>query len=117
MARINELTDLATVLEVMECGGALKGKVFSITGHLARLRKDIIQIIEQAGGSFEERPKWGVNFLITNKDWNKNSTVTAKASSKLLDAQRNGIKIISEQEFYDMIMKADSASQAEGGAK
>ena len=112
MARINELTNLATVLEVMECGGALKGKVFSITGHLARPRKDIIQIIEQAGGSFTERPKWGTHFLITNKDWNANSTVSAKASSKLLDAQKNGIKVISEAQFYDMIMKADAQKEA-----
>lgn len=104
MARISELTPIAVAIEVMGCGGALKGKVFSITGHLARLRKDIISIIEQAGGRFEERPKYGVNFLITNKDWNKNSTVTAKASSKLLDAQRNGIRIITEQEFYDIII-------------
>jgi len=115
MARINELTDLATVLEVMECGGALKGKVFSITGHLARPRKDIVSIIEQAGGRFEERPRYGVHFLITNKDWNKGSTVTAKASSKLLDAQKNGIKVISETEFYDMIMKNDEASKPAAG--
>ncbi len=108
MARVNELTDLATVLEVMECGGALKGKTFSITGHLGRPRKDIIAIIDQAGGRFEERPRYGVNYLITNKDWNKGSTVTAKASSKLLAAQRYGIKILGEQEFYDMIMKAEA---------
>ena len=107
MARINELTDLATVLEVMECGGALKGKVFSITGHLARLRTDIIAIIEQAGGRFEERPKWGVNYLITNKDFNANSTIKPNKSSKMIEAERNGIKLISEAQFYEMIMAAD----------
>ena len=115
MARVNELTSLATVLEVMECGGALKGKVFSITGHLARPRKDIVSIIEQAGGTFSERPKFGVHYLITNQDFNANSTVQPGKSSKLLDAQRSGIKIISEAAFYDMIMKADEKAQSAEG--
>ena len=109
MARINELTNLATVLEVMECGGTLKGKVFSITGHLARPRKDIISIIEQAGGRFEEQPRWGVNYLITNKDFNAGSTIKPNKSSKMIKAEQNGIKLISESQFYDMIMKADAA--------
>ncbi|OPZ40851.1 MAG: DNA ligase [Synergistetes bacterium ADurb.BinA166] len=111
MAKVSELTPLADVIQVMECGGALKGKVFSITGHLARKRSEIVKIIEQAGGSFEERPRFGVHFLITNKSWNAGSTVSDKASSKLLEAQRNGIKIISESRFYDIIMSSDALKE------
>jgi NAD-dependent DNA ligase len=110
MAKVSELTPLAVVLEVMECGGALRGKSFSITGHLARKREDIVKIIEQAGGQFHEQPKGHTHFLITNRAWNANSTVTEKASSKLLKAQRNGTKIITEAAFYDMIVASDVAA-------
>jgi NAD-dependent DNA ligase len=82
----------------------LKGKTFSITGHLGLKRPEIVQIIETAGGHFEERPRFGVNYLITNKDWNKGSTVDPKKSSKYIDAERNRIKIISEDQFCQMII-------------
>jgi len=104
MARINELTDMATIVEVMEVQNALRGKRFSITGHLGRPRKEIVAIIEQAGGVFDKAPVWGTNYLITNNDWNKGSTITKGASRKLLKAQDIGVKILSEQEFYDMLI-------------
>jgi NAD-dependent DNA ligase len=103
MARVNEHTDMATIVEIMEVGNALKGKRFSITGHLGRPRKEIVAIIEQAGGYFDKAPVWGTHFLITNKDWNKGSTITSGASRKLLAAHDKGIKIISEAKFYEMI--------------
>ncbi len=103
MARISHLTDMATIVEVMEVQNALKSKRFSITGHLGRPRKEIVAIIEQAGGIFDKSPIWGTHYLITNNDWNKGSTIRKGASRKLLKAQENGIKIISEQVFYDMI--------------
>ena len=107
MARQNEKTDLWTVVAVMEVTGSLKGKTFAITGHLAKPRKEIIEIIEQAGGRFEERPRYGTQFLITNQDWNPNSTVQPKKSSKLIEAERNGTKVISEDEFCKMIIDAE----------
>lgn len=113
MARQNDKTDLWTVVEVMEVSGALTGKRFSITGHLAKPRKDIINIIQQAGGIFEERPRWGVHFLICNHDWNPGTTIKPKKSSKLIEAERNGIRVISESEFCQMLIDADAARQAE----
>jgi BRCT domain type II-containing protein len=104
MAKKNELTDMWAIVQVMEVSNALKGKVFSITGHLGLKRPEIVQIIETAGGRFEERPRWGVNFLITNSDWNKGSTVDPKKSSKYIDAERNRIKIISEDQFCQMVI-------------
>jgi NAD-dependent DNA ligase len=106
MARINEHTDMATIVEIMEVRNALKGKRFSITGHLGRPRKEIVAIIEQAGGHFDKSPVWGTHFLITNKDWNKGSTITNGASRKLLAAHDKGIKIISEAKFYEMICES-----------
>ena len=104
MARTNEKTDMWTVIEVMEVSNALKGKTFSITGHLGRARDVIVKIIETAGGTFEPRPRRGTTYLITNKDWNRGSTVEATKSSKLIEAERNGIKIISEDQFCQMII-------------
>jgi NAD-dependent DNA ligase len=106
MARQNEKTDMWTVIEVMEVSNALRGKSFSITGHLGRPRPVIVKIIETAGGRFEAEPRRGVTYLITNRDWNKGSTVEAKRSNKLIAAERLGIKIISEDEFCQLIIDA-----------
>jgi NAD-dependent DNA ligase len=97
------------VLNVMEAVNpdALRGAEVSITGHLGRPRAEIVELIRQAGGSFQATPSSWVGsrraYLITNKDWNAGATVQKKASLKLLKAQEKGIKIISEKEFYDMI--------------
>jgi len=119
MARVNENTPMALVVEIMEVRNALKGKRFSITGHLGRPRKEIVAIIEQAGGHFDKTPVWGTNFLISNLDWNAGSTVRKGASRKLLAAQEKGIKIISEAKFYEMICEqgetcADLSEESNG---
>jgi NAD-dependent DNA ligase len=112
--RVNAMTDLATVIEVMEVTGAFTGKRFSITGHLGRKREDIVKIIETAGGHFDKQPEWGTHYLITNKDWTAR-TVKQGASKKLLRAQERGTKIISEQAFYDMLCaEGETAASAEG---
>jgi len=104
MAKNNEFTDLWAVVEVMEVTNAFRGKSFSITGHLGRKRDDVVKIIEQAGGTFHKAPEWGTTYLITNRDWNAGSTVRAGASRKLLKAQKNGTKIITEEEFCNMLI-------------
>lgn len=104
MSRINEGTNLATIVEIMEVENALKGKRFSITGHLGRPRKEIEEIIRKSGGFFDKAPGYGTHYLITNADWNPNSTVQKGASLKLLKAGKLGVRIISESQFYDMIM-------------
>lgn len=91
-------------MDIMEVTNAFKGKRFSITGHLGRPRPEIVAIIERAGGIFDEKPKWGTNFLITNADWTA-KTVKPGKSLKFQEAQRNGVKIISEAEFYKMLVE------------
>lgn len=115
MAKKNDFTDLWAVVDVMEVTNAFRGKSFSITGHLGRKREDIVAIIERAGGRFDKNPDYGTTYLITNRDWNARSTVRTGASKKLLKAQRNGTKIISEEEFCNMLIEsgetaADAAS-------
>lgn len=109
MARINDCTPLADVIAVMEPGNALRGKRFSITGHLGRVRDEVVKIIEECGGHYDKSPAWGTNYLITNADWTPGSIHGSK-SNKLKKAENMGIKIISEQRFYDMIVE-----NAEGG--
>lgn len=105
MARKNERTDVAVVLEVMEAGAIDKvfhRKSFSITGHLSRPRPAIVALIEQAGGRFDKEPNWGTTYLITNMDWTA-ATVDPKASRKFNKARQNGVKIISEKTFLDFL--------------
>ena len=110
MARINEFTNLGLIAEILEVEGSLTKERygrdyplrFCITGHLGRPRKDMVALIKQAGGEYYSTPKYLVDYLITNNDWTKNST--GKVSAKVLKAQRNGVKVIGEQEFYDMLM-------------
>lgn len=116
MARINEFTDLGLIAEIMEVNGSLTKKryggdyplVFCISGHLGRPRKDMVALIEQAGGEYCSTPKYKVDYLITNNDWTKNST--GKVSAKVLKAQKNSVKIIGEQQFYDMLMPSEDAA-------
>jgi len=108
MAKINDHTDLWAVVQVMEVSNAFRGKSFSITGHLGLPRPAIVKIIEQAGGRFEERPRYGTDFLITNREWNPGTTVDPKKSSKLIEAEKNHIKVISEAEFCQMLIDGDS---------
>lgn len=104
MARINECTPMVDVIAVMEPGNALRGKRFSITGHLGRPRTQIVEIIQECGGYFDKAPAFGTHYLVTNLDWNRGSTHGSK-SNKLIKAEKLGIKIISEQHFYDMIVE------------
>lgn len=104
MARLkSEMADMAVVAEIMEVTNAFKGKRFSITGHLGRPRNEIAALIEKAGGVFEKEPRWGTTYLITNQDWSA-ETVVSGASRKLLKAKQNGVKILSEKAFYDMLI-------------
>lgn len=100
MARTNEKTNIWSVFEVMEPDPTkLAGKRFSITGHLGVPRPRVVQLIEQAGGHFDERPTWGVNYLITNADWNTG----IKISSKYTQAKERGVKVITEEEFISLL--------------
>lgn len=113
MAKKNERSDLWAVVQVMEPGRCLRGKTFSITGHLGLARPEIVRIIQSCGGRFEETPRYGiVTHLVTNKEWNRGTTAEPQASLKLMKALENGIKVISEDELVDMIVKGDAAMRA-----
>jgi BRCT domain type II-containing protein len=102
----------ATVLDVMEITGVLKGKSFSVSGHLGLSRNQVVGIIERAGGVFHKTPTYYTTFLVTNADWNAGSTIASGTSRKLEAAKRNGTKIISEAALYDMITKLSEDQNA-----
>ncbi len=106
MARKNDLTNTVLAAEIMEAGAdtkPLRGKSFSITGHLSKKREDIVALIVQAGGRFDKSPSFGTSYLVTNQDWTA-ATVSPGASKKLAAARRNGTKVITEAQFLEMLV-------------
>jgi len=106
MARKNDMTSIAEVAAVMETENTLRGKSFCITGHLGKPRNEIEELIKNAGGRVEKSVSYGLDYLITNNDWNPN-TVQGK-SSKLKKAEKYKVNVITEKEFFDMMFTESS---------
>ena len=108
MARTDtEQANTWRVLDIMEISGALKGVSVVFTGHLGLSRTEVAVIVQRAGGRVEDSVRWGVKYLVTNKDWTRGSIDGGK-SNKFRKAEELGVKILSEQQFIDLIV-----SQAE----
>lgn len=75
--------------------GSLNGKSFCFTGAAARPRKELWELVEKNGGIVHENMKKDTNFLITND--------LSNSSNKIKKAQKFNIKILTEQEFYDLL--------------
>ena len=75
----------------------LEGLVFCITGKLNHVknREELVAIIEQNGGRFVKSVSKNVNYLINNDK--------ASATAKNKEAQKLGIPIISEEDFFEII--------------
>ena len=75
----------------------LEGLVFCITGKLNRVknREELVAIIEQNGGRFVKSVSKNVNYLINNDK--------ASTTAKNKEAQKLGIPIISEEDFFEII--------------
>ena len=111
MAKETEQTAILNVMALNEdTSEALRGKRVSFTGHLGMTRAEMVKFIQDHGGVYDERPKWGTTYLVTNRDWNKGSTVTAKKSSKLIEAEKLGVKVISEKELVEIVWKYQEAN-------
>lgn len=115
MARNNERSNEVVVAEVMDAGvdeKVFRGKSFSITGHLSQTRERIVSLIEGAGGTFHKTPAWGTTYLITNADWSEGSTIASGTSRKLEAARRNGVKIINERTFLDLLTQSPGEAKS-----
>ncbi|PKD45198.1 NAD-dependent DNA ligase LigA [Rhodohalobacter barkolensis] len=96
---IDELRDAGLNFEMSESdqvSDILDGKKFVLTGTLPTLsRKDASDLIEQHGGTTSSSVSKNTDFLLAGES----------AGSKLTKAEKLGIPIINEEEFYNMIGK------------
>lgn len=79
----------------LEANISLQGKVFCLTGTLNYQREFFISLIETYDGKYKTSITKDVNVLICA---NPRSN-----SKKLINARNNGIKVISENEFWNYI--------------
>ena len=87
-------------LRLVEINNAFDGKSFVITGELSAPREYFKNLIKLKGGNFKSTVSKNLDYLVYGKP-----TRSAK-STKLQKAQKFGIKVISEQEFFRLIAEA-----------
>lgn len=117
MAKNNESTAILNVMAVHEeTSNALRGKSVSFTGHLGMKRDEMVKFIEDHGGRFDATPGYRTTYLVTNREWNKGSTITEKKSRKLIAAEQNGTKILSEKDLIEMVFAFQAKEKAEAEA-
>ncbi len=75
-------------------GGKLSGKSFCFTGTMNKPRKELSAIAEAAGADVQSKARKGLSYLVIADPNSK--------SSKAKDARKNGIQLISEEEFLAM---------------
>lgn len=80
--------------------GTLQGKTFSISGKTDTVRKQLVAMIEDAGGKYVREVSGKVNLLITAKD------AYTKDTEKLEKAKSLGVSLIMEADFMRMLNPA-----------
>lgn len=75
--------------------GILNARKFCITGELSISRNDMAKMIKNHGGLIVTSVSKNTDFLLTNE--------TDSSSSKFVKAKSLGIKVITEDDFYQMI--------------
>lgn len=71
----------------------LAGQIFVITGTLSRPRNEFVRLIEAAGGKTTGSVSSKTNYLLAGEN----------AGSKLTEAQRHGVKVLTEEAFFQLI--------------
>ena len=94
---IQKLKDAGVNMEYLQEDGTdnrFEGKTFVLTGSLENFtRGEAGDIIEKLGGKTSSSVSKKTDYVLAGED----------AGSKLVKAQELGVKILSEQEFMDMI--------------
>jgi NAD-dependent DNA ligase len=90
------ILELTEVLDIQKpSGGPLAGKSFCITGSTSKPRKALEKLIMEAGGVAKSSVGSGLSFLVTNS--------LDTTSSKMQNAKKHGVHIISENDLNQMI--------------
>jgi len=96
-ATIDAIRQVVEVQDVVEATGPLAGKSFLVTGTLSLPRKKIQAKIEREGGQVKGSVSKTLDFLVVGE----------KPGSKLTKAQNLGIKVLTEEELREMIVRQD----------
>ncbi len=96
--RMDTVQRLQTHLEIYSetmplTNGSLTGKTFCITGTLTRSRKEIVLLIKSNGGKVVSSVSKNLNYLVAGES----------AGSKLENANRLGVQIISESQLNEIL--------------
>lgn len=91
--------------ELLQCAaeaGLLKkldarDRSISMTGRLSMPRAEFVKLIRAVGGTWDEHPTWGTAYLIVG------DTSIHGRTQKMREAEARGTKIISEEDFIEMI--------------
>jgi DNA ligase (NAD+) len=79
-------------------GGVLSGMIFVITGALSRPRKEVEDLIKDAGGRMGSSVSKTTSVLVTNE--------TDSTSSKMIKAKSLGVEVWSEEKLVQLITKS-----------
>ena len=95
-----DMKELAKILKIQEPvkseSSSISGMHICVTGKLEKLsRKDMEKLIKSKGANFDTSVTSNTNILVTND--------ATSGSSKLNNARKYGTKIISEEEFYELL--------------
>ena len=93
-----ELLQFITFKDKHKIIGQLQNQTFLFTGTLSQLKRNEAEaLVLQQGGQIAGTINKNLNYLVVGE----------KAGSKLEKAQKLGIKILTEQEFVELVRKAD----------
>ena len=95
-----DMKELAKILRIQEPvkseSSSISGMHICVTGKLEKLsRKDVEKLIKSKGANFDTSVTSNTDILVTND--------ATSGSSKLNNARKYGTRIISEEEFYELL--------------
>ncbi|GMF14653.1 unnamed protein product [Phytophthora lilii] len=94
------------------CSGCLDGKTFAFSGVLENLsREDAVHLVKSCGGSVANSVTRSTKYLVIGATLEQGGKVTE--GSKYREATAKNVRILTQNEFYNLITEAAAAQQAQ----
>uniref|UniRef100_H3GWA8 Replication factor C subunit 1 n=1 Tax=Phytophthora ramorum TaxID=164328 RepID=H3GWA8_PHYRM len=94
------------------CSGCLDGKTFAFSGLLDSLsREDAVHLVKSCGGSVTNSVTRSTKYLVIGATLEQGGKVTEAAKYK--EAVAKSVRILTQNEFYNLITEAAAAQQAQ----
>ncbi|KAG6614240.1 Replication factor C subunit 1 [Phytophthora cinnamomi] len=94
------------------CAGCLDGKTFAFSGALENLsREDAVHLVKCCGGSVASSVTRATKYLVAGATLEQGGKVTD--GSKYKEAVAKNVRILTQNEFYNLITEAAAAQQAQ----